>query len=295
MFLFRCYKFTPPREFELELKECMEGVKRYTNKARQAGEGNIYDGDRPLTWDLYRQFNLWFYEMGTEEGIFALAFSKLTCNLACRGKSTGSVCVKHLKWLDDCISIAFAHAKDQQNGDSHIKRLPRHCYSNPLDLACDLPSALFQYFALNSHLVANPTGPLFKGTSKSVAENFGRIVNKICVKYKSIIEEDFGFDISDIGVHSWRKCAHTKLNTGSTAGPSGASACIRGGHSMGSNKDVYIAQEKASDTYCGRILQGLPEHSPEFAVSYPDFVPIDPERSVSVAGVPAGTVYAIHY
>ena len=44
-----------------------------------------------------------------------------------------------------------------------------------------------------------------------------------------------------------------------------------------------------------RILQGLPEHSPEFAVSYPDFVPIDPERSVSVAGVPACTVYAIHY
>ena len=62
---------------------------------------------------------------------------------------------------------------------------------------------------------------------------------------------------------------------------------------MGSNRDVYIAQEKASDTYCGRILQGLPEHSPEFAVSYPDFVPIDPERSISVAGVPAGIVVCV--
>jgi hypothetical protein len=27
-------------------------------------------------------------------------------------------------------------------------------------------------------------------------------------------------------VHSWQKCAHTKLNTGSTAGPSGPAACI---------------------------------------------------------------------
>jgi hypothetical protein len=70
------------------------------------------------------------------------------------------------------------------------------------------------------------------------------------------------------------------LNTGSTAGPSGAEACFRGGNSMGKNRDVYIAQEKASDTYCGRILQGLPEHSPEFAVSYPDFVPIDLKQSL---------------
>ena len=27
---------------------------------------------------------------------------------------------------------------------------------------------------------------------------------------------------------------------------------------MGKNKDVYVVHEKASDTYCGRILQGLP-------------------------------------
>jgi hypothetical protein len=45
---------------------------------------------------------------------------------------------------------------------------------------------------------------------------------------------------------------------------------------------VYIAQEKASDTYCGRILQGLPEHSAEFAVSYPDFIPIEATQSLTV-------------
>ena len=49
---------------------------------------------------------------------------------------------------------------------------------------------------------------------------------------------------------------------------------------MGKNRDVYIVHEKASDTYCGRILQGLPEHSPEFAVSYPDFVPLDLKQSM---------------
>jgi hypothetical protein len=45
------------------------------------------DGDRPLIVELYEQFNKWFYEMGTAEDVFSVEFSKLTCNLACQGKS----------------------------------------------------------------------------------------------------------------------------------------------------------------------------------------------------------------
>ena len=91
-------------------------------------------------------------------------------------------------------------------------------------------------------------------------------MKKICLQHRDEIESKFGFNIEDSGVHSWRKCAHTKLNCGSTAGPLAASACIRGWHTIGGSKDTYIAQEMASDTYCGRILQGLPEHSPEFVI-----------------------------
>jgi hypothetical protein len=139
---------------------------------------------------------------------------------------------------------------------------------------------MFHYFATNPTVIAQPEEALFPGVIKSQAQRFGNMVSFIKKKYKTIIERDYAVSIDDIGVHSWRKCAHSKLNTGSTAGPSGAEACFRGGNSMGKNRDVYIAQEKASDTYCGRILQGLPEHSPEFAVSYPDFVPIDLKQSL---------------
>jgi hypothetical protein len=62
---------------------------------------------------------------------------------------------------------------------------------------------------------------------KSQAQRFGEIVKRICRKYENIIVGDFGVKIKDIGVHSWQKCAHTKLNTGLTAGPSGPAACIR--------------------------------------------------------------------
>jgi hypothetical protein len=81
-YLFHRYRHIPGQAFENDLREAMEGIKRYTNEAIQAGEGNIYDGNRPLTWGLYEQFNRWFLAEGTADGIFACAFSKLTCNLA---------------------------------------------------------------------------------------------------------------------------------------------------------------------------------------------------------------------
>ena len=136
-YLFKRYRYTPSRAFESELKECMEGIKRYSTKANQHGEGNIWDGDRPLTWELYEQFNKWFYAEGDAEGIFAVAFAKLTCNLACRGKNTGQVCLKQIKWAGDCMAIPFAHSKDAQGGDNSIKKLPRHCYANPINFLSD--------------------------------------------------------------------------------------------------------------------------------------------------------------
>ena len=83
----------------------------------------------------------------------------------------------------------------------------------------------------------------------------------------------FGHDISELGVHSYRKGAHSYMNSGSTAGPSGAATCIRGGHTMGAARDMCVLQERAGDGYCGCTLTGLPINKPEFAMSHPDFVP----------------------
>ena len=40
--------------------------------------------------------------------------------------------------------------------------------------------------------------------TKSQSKSFGKIVNKIKLKQKTIIERDFGMNIEDVGVHSWR-------------------------------------------------------------------------------------------
>jgi hypothetical protein len=44
--------------------------------------------------------------------------------------------------------------------------------------------------------------------------------------------------------------------------------------SLGHARNPYISVEGASDQLTGRILAGLRINLPEFAVSYPDFVPI---------------------
>jgi hypothetical protein len=84
-----------------------------------------------------------------------------------------------------------------------------------------------------------------------------------------------GYTIEDIGVHSWRKGAHTYMNCGTTAGPSAAATCVRGGHTMGAVRDIYVLHEKAGDHYCGRIFAGLPVNDAMFAVSHPDFTPVE--------------------
>jgi hypothetical protein len=87
-YLFRRYRYSPPPEFNEDLKEGFEGVKRMASEAMQAGEGNIYDGNRALTWPLYNQFNRWFENMGGREGVFACAYAKMCMGLACRSANT---------------------------------------------------------------------------------------------------------------------------------------------------------------------------------------------------------------
>ena len=86
-------------------------------------------------------------------------------------------------------------------------------------------------------------------------QRFRDVLKIVLLKHKVEIEEKYSFKITQIGGHSWRKAAHTKLNCGSTAGPSSAAACLRGGHTIGGSRDVYMVQEKASDDYYGRFYQ----------------------------------------
>ena len=91
-------------------------------------------------------------------------------------------------------------------------------------------------------------------------------MEKLCIKHESEIKNDFGVDISEIGVHSLRKGAASYVSSGSTCSPPQVATNIRAGWSMGIIQDTYLRYEAAGDQYVGRVVSGLPLSSPKFAV-----------------------------
>lgn len=232
-------------------------------------------------------------EDGTEAGVFGGFFSSLTVNLACRGDNTQQICIKHLMTADDCFCIPFSHEKCNQAGDDALKRLPRHIYANPLDVSTDFTHKVFHYLVLHPELIAQPNSSMLKGiNTEGATKKFNRILKKVLRDNVDphkvpLCESKHGIPPDELTMYSFRKCAHTWLNCGSTAGPTHAAACLREGKSVGGTRDPYIAQEMASDRLTGRILAGLPINDPKFAASYPDFIPIDVLQSLQEEGVAA--------
>ena len=221
----------------------------------------------------------WCIEDGSSEAIFFRCFSSHSWNLACRGDSTGRIHLIHFSWKLDSIGIPFAHSKEEQTGSDRRKRMPRNVFGNPLDYLSDYDSALFDYLATFPEVLSDPSGRLFPGSDEFVTSRFSKQLHVLLERHKKELAT-FGYTPDDIGIHSWRKGAHTYMNNGSTAGPSATATCIRGGHTIGGQRDIYVLHARAGDTYCGRVLSGLPLHKAEFAVSFPDFTAVKEGISV---------------
>ncbi len=273
------------KAFDTLLGQYIDGLMRLANKARQFGEGNAHSGSRALPWALYVLMTIWFYALPGEDGIFAAAWSKIVVNMACRGDSTGKISLKHLKLADagDCFGVSSCHSKDNQTGTDPVKLIARACYANPFVFGADWVSTTFHHLVLNPELIRNVDGPLFKGDRKSQAGMFSRVLKRVLDLNVDedglpLCEVDFGLSKKDITLYSFRKCSHTRLSTGTTAAPNSAAACLREGHSIGGVRQSYVEMEQAANEYCGRIVAGLDPNKPEFAGSFPDFVPIDIEE-----------------
>ena len=195
------------------------------------------------------------------ESVFARAFMNITWNLICRSKNTTTIHLHHLEWTEDCLSIYFAHMKNDQTGDR--KRDPRHIYANPIDPTVCPVLALAIYFTTFSISGTKDT-TLFPG--KNQYKRFSKYFELILTKYGHEIKSDFGVDVKDLGVHSLRKGAASYVISGSTCGPPQVSTNIRAGWTMGQIQDTYLRFEAAGDQYVGRVVSGLPICSPKFEV-----------------------------
>ena len=69
------------------------------------------------------------------------------------------------------------------------------------------------------HILSDPEGQLYEGASENVTKAFARSLKKIVDLHAAEIKKDYNIDPSEIGIHSYRKQAHTRLNCGTTDGP----------------------------------------------------------------------------
>ena len=65
-------------------------------------------------------------------------------------------------------------------------------------------------------ILTNPDGPLSEGNAKDVSKAFTYALKKVVNAHANEIEKDYNTPISDIHIYSYRKCAHTRLNCGTT-------------------------------------------------------------------------------
>src|SRR5690606_9474769 len=82
--------------------------------AVQQGEvdhGSFGVGKAPLTFELYKMLCRSFIVDGN---VFALAYATLSWNLMCRTNNTESLCLDHLSWSGDSMTVYFGRMKNDQ-------------------------------------------------------------------------------------------------------------------------------------------------------------------------------------
>ncbi|KAH9122174.1 hypothetical protein AeMF1_006420 [Aphanomyces euteiches] len=240
-------KIPYPVEFEDDMKEIFQGIRRVHAESTQ--HGDIRDvGKKPLGFSIYSlacKNSLMLLDGG-----FAHLFLTLTWNLMCWSNSTQTVRIEHLSYEEDALGVTFYKSKTDQSGTK--RRDPKHVYANPLEPDVCVVLALGIYFACNPGL---ETGCLFPGSNQR--DRFGKTLQQLVERSVS------NHGKLEFGTHSIRK---------------GVATFACSGHVL----ERYMHYERAGDQFLGRVVAGLPMDSTKFAQLPPHF-PLVPSSLVTTS------------
>jgi hypothetical protein len=243
------------------LREFFKGLKKRCARERQSGVRDMREGKMQLPYPIYVELAKYWWSKGS---FFEVAYLVLTWNLGCRTNNTEGIRLKHLSWVGDALQIEFGVTKTNQEG---LRDECRLLFANPTEPSICPILALGTYL-LSISTSLNETSPLFFGSSQAQRFHESLATTMKTVYFRNALSL-FGLVPSDIGAHSIRKGAGTFLTSGSTAGPSMPSVCIRMSWKFGNTQERYLGYTPASDAYCGRILCGLDQNSIKFATLPP--------------------------
>jgi hypothetical protein len=218
----------------------------------------VKKGVDPLQFCDFKRLAASFLKSSKTEDVFSHAFLLLSWNLMCRASNCVGVCLEHIEWQNDALSIWFSHSKCDQSGKR--ERDPRHVYANPIT------PEICPILSLGIYLLSFPATKqrnlLFPGGSQ-----YDRFSNRLSIHASKLGLEE----IMDVGTHSIRKGSATYVSSGSTSCPPSAAVNLRAGWAMRGVQDTYVRYEGAGDMFVGRTAAGLPPGDVEFAILPPFF------------------------
>jgi len=261
--LFRDFKVIPSGEFIRELSVHFAAIRK--NKAKEAANGSTpaESGKKPISFALYQKLLMVMLKQSDKKYVFASTVMILSWNLM--SKNTMNICSSHINWIEDALTILFAHQKNDQYGE---RRDPRHIYANPhLPHICPILN-LAMYLIVYPLVATDPK--LFRG--KCQYERFRKIM-KDFYSLDEVVQvlNNFSIDPNSLGSHSFRKGACTYCTSGSTVCPGGTAIHLRGGWKMPGVDGTYMRWEAAGDQFVGRTVSGLNINSPDFGILPPFF------------------------
>lgn len=271
--LFTHYDRPLPAGWEEETQAVFAGMKRREAAARQngvlitpKGKKHRKGGKKPLTFQMYDVLGKTMYEM--EARPFKVLFVLLCWNLMARSCSVDRICLPHLDWSNDALTIMFCHTKTNQTGEGKGLHA-RHIYANPRR------PHICPILALGIYLItsaARPTGSKLFHSSRE----YDRVLSGLRKTIKTIgarLFELVGLDPEEWGLHSPRKGA---ASYGSN-GPCAVHKSIndnRGGWAQAGQGDTYYGYVPEGDQLIGRVLACLPMNSTDFAILPPMFADV---------------------
>ena len=114
--LYTLYGKKQGTEFKEDMGLLFKSFKRKITEEKQDGDGRIQTGKSPISFNLCKKINQYMLKEQTTESVFARVLMNITWNLICRSKNTTTIHLHHIELTEDCLSIYFAHMKNDQTG-----------------------------------------------------------------------------------------------------------------------------------------------------------------------------------
>ena len=263
--LFKDFKQQLPAKWDDETSTAFQGLKRQAAKKKAEGKAAAKGkGKKPMEFALLCQLSRLMWKSGDKRFFFTILYMLLCWNLMSRSKNVTTVCLQHLDWKDDALTILFCQTKTDQSGD---RAHNRHVYANPLKPEICPILALGVFLLLTDF--SEDDVKLFGG---------GHQYSHFSTAFKALVVQNLDElqtwiqSVADWGTHSFRKGSATFACSGSSQGAHISAVSNRCGWKQPGVQDTYLVFSDAGDQVVGRIVSGLPLDSPSFSTLPPMFL-----------------------